>query len=96
MRMLLAQEFQRMRREIDDDQASCRTQKPSRLVDGAGGIVEIVQHLMDGDEIEGIALDRRREDVALPNLRVRNAGLVEIGARTVSISRDMSMPTPRR
>jgi hypothetical protein len=47
----------------------------------AGGIVEIVQHQMDGDEIEGVTLDRRRKDVALPNLGIRNPGLVEIGAR---------------
>ncbi len=45
------------------------------------GCQGIVQHLVDGDEIVGVALHRRRKDVALAHLRVGDAGLVEIGAR---------------
>ena len=71
MRMLVAQEFQRMRREIDDDQPAARPQQARRLADRHAGFVEIVQHLVHGHEIEGIALDRRRIDVALPHLRMR-------------------------
>ena len=81
MRVLVAQELQRVRREIDDDQPSRRAQQPRRLADRQRRIVEIVQHLVDGDEVEAVALDRRRVDVALAHLRMGDAGLVEIGAR---------------
>ena len=36
----------------------------------SGRIVEIVQHLVHGHQIEGVALDRRRVDVALAHLRI--------------------------
>ncbi len=81
MRVLLAQIFFRMRREIDDDQASRRFQRARRLAQRARGIVEIVQHLMQDRQIAGIALDRQRIDVALPQLRIAHARAVEIGAR---------------
>ena len=52
MGVLVAQEFEIVRREIDDQQASARPQQARRLADGAGAVVEEVQHLMDNDDVK--------------------------------------------
>ena len=57
--------------EIDDDQPAARAQRPRRLSQRARRIVEEVQHLMDDDEIVGVALDRRGVDVALAQRTLR-------------------------
>ena len=61
--------------EIDDQQASARPQRARRLAQRARGIVEEVQHLMDDDEVVGVALDRRRVNVALAQQHVAQARL---------------------
>ena len=63
--MLLAQEFVRVRREVDDEQAPARPQRMGGLAHGAAGIVEIVKDLMDDHEVIAIALDGQRIKIAL-------------------------------
>ncbi len=46
-----------------------------------GRIVEEVQHLMDDDEVVAVALDRRRVEVALAQLDVAQARLIDAAAR---------------
>ena len=48
---LLAQEFHLVRRKVDDHEAAGRTQKASGFANGARGIVEKVQDLMQHDDI---------------------------------------------
>ena len=81
MGVLLAQELVRVRGEIDDDQPAGRAQQLRGLADRQPRLVEIVEDLVHGDEVEGVALDRRRVEVALAHLRMGDAGLVEIGPR---------------
>src|SRR5690606_40357040 len=57
--VFLTQELQRMRGEIDDRQLPRRAQQPRCLPDRAARIIEIVQYLVDGHEIETVARDRR-------------------------------------
>ena len=66
MGLRLAQELEAVRREIDHENASARRHEARGLADRAGRIVEVVQHLVDDDEVEGVARERRRIDVALP------------------------------
>ena len=80
MGLRLAQEFEAVRREIDHEKPPAGRDEAGRLADRARGIVEVVQHLMDDDEVEGVARERRRVDVALPQLDAGEAGLLEIGA----------------
>ena len=68
MGLRLAQEFEAVRREIDHEDAPARRHEARRLADRAGRIVEVVQHLVDDDEVEGVARERRRIDVALAQL----------------------------
>ena len=69
MRPLLAQELVPVRRE-----STMRIRPPAaasaRLADGVSRIVEVMKHLVEGDEVEGFALDRKRIDVALADLRM--------------------------
>src|SRR5581483_2028355 len=76
----LAQIFFLMRGEIDDDETPARPQRARRLDQSAGGIVEEVQNLVNDDEIESVALDRRRIDVALAQLHIAQTGLVDARA----------------
>ena len=77
----LAQELELMRSEVDDQQPAAGTEHPRRLGERPLGIVEVVQHLVDRDDIEGVAGERQMVDVAEPHLRIGDAGPVEIGAR---------------
>ncbi len=81
MGLRLAQEFQPVRREIDHQNAPAGRHEARCLADRAGRIIEVVENLMDDDEIEHIARERRRINVALPKLDAGQAGLFEIGAR---------------
>ena len=81
MGMLVAQELEIVRREIDHQQPPGRPQHPRRLLDGARAVVEEVQHLVDDDEIEGIARQRQIVDVALPDAAMTQAGAIEPRAR---------------
>ena len=80
MGVLLAQEFEVVRREIDDQQPAARPQHPRRLADGARAVVEEVQHLMNDDDVERIARQRQVVDVALPHAAILQAGAIEPGA----------------
>ena len=61
MRVLLAQEFEIVRREVDDQQGGRRgAQHARRLADRARAVVEEVQHLMDDDDVERVASARAR------------------------------------
>ena len=51
MRMMRPQELEPMRREIDDQHLAAGLQRPSRLRQHPSGIVEIVQHLVNHDQI---------------------------------------------
>src|ERR1700712_560455 len=74
MRMVGAQAFFQMWREVDDEKAPPRPQGAGCLAQRPRGVVEIVQHLMQDDEIEAVALDREREHVALAQLHIAKAG----------------------
>ena len=81
MRLLLAQLFDRVRREINDDDSPSRAQRRSGFANGARGIVEKMQHLMDDDEIERVAFNRQRINVALTQFDAAQACFGEVGAR---------------
>ena len=65
MGVLVAQEFEVVRREIDHQQPAARPQHARRLADRARAVVEEVQHLVDDDDVEGVARQREIVDVAL-------------------------------
>ena len=70
MGMLVAQEFEIVRREVDHQQPAGRAQHARRFADRARAVVEEVQHLMDDDDVEGIAAaaaDRRCRPAARCN-----------------------------
>ena len=67
-------------REIDDHQTPGRTQQACRFADRGRRLVQIVKHLVHGDQVEAVALDGRRVNVALADLRMRHPCPVEIGA----------------
>src|SRR5215468_4655438 len=75
--IFFTQEFELMRREVDDQQPTLRAQHPSRLPDGTAAIVEKMQHLVNDDDIEGIARYRKVENVALSNAAITDACVVE-------------------
>ena len=96
MGVLLAQEFQLVRREVDDQQPAARAQHARRLADGARAVVEEVQHLMHDDDVEGIvgrAADRRCRPAARCNC-FRPARSSRARASS-SMSSDRSRPRPR-
>ena len=81
MRVLLAQEFEIMRREIDDQQPALRAQRARGFGDRARAVVEEVQHLMDHHDVEGILRHRQLVDVALPHAAMLQPGALEPRAR---------------
>ncbi len=81
MGMLLAQELELVRGEIDHQQPALRTQHARGLADRACAVVEIVQDLMHDHEVEGIARQREVVDVALAHAAMAQPGAVEARAR---------------
>ncbi len=79
--VLVAQEFEIVRREIDDQQPPAGPQHARRLVDRAPTVVEKVQHLVDDDGVERILRQREVVDVALPHAAMAQAGAVKPRAR---------------
>ncbi len=80
MGVLVAQEFEIVRREIDDQQPAAWAEHPCRLADGARAVVEKVQHLMNNDGIERIARQREVINVGVTDAAIFQAGAVEPGA----------------
>ena len=81
MGVLLAQELEIVRREVDDQQAALRPQHARGLADRARAVVEEVQHLMDDDDVERVARQREVVDVALAHAAMLEPGAVEPRAR---------------
>ena len=82
MGMLVAQEFEIMRREVDHQQPAARAQHPGRLADRAAAVVEEVQHLVDDDDVEGIrAAPTRSKMSPWRTLQFLMPGVVEPAAR---------------
>ena len=81
MSVLVAQEFERVRRKIDDDQTAARPQHPRRLGNGGGRPIGIMQHLMDDDRIERRIGERQLVHVPKPDDAVRQTGPLDIDAR---------------
>src|SRR5690242_12682515 len=81
MGMALAQEFERMGGEVNDEQPAARAEYPRCLAKRALGIVEKVQDLVHGDQVEGVAREGQMVDVAEAHLGMTDASPVEIGAR---------------
>ena len=95
MRLGLAQELEAVRREIDDQQAPARGEEPCRLAQGPGRIVEVVQHLVDDDEVEGAAGEGRGVDVALAQLDPGRPAFSRLARATDSMAWLASSPTAR-
>ena len=72
MGIILAQEFQVMRREIGDQQPPARRHHAGGFRDGGPRIVQIMQHLMKQHGIEHIRLARERQAIGVgqPHLRM--------------------------
>lgn len=63
--MLLAQEFQGVGGEINDQQAAALGHQPRGLAHGRSRVGEIVQDLVDHDEIGAVRRQPGAEDVAV-------------------------------
>src|SRR5262249_48643464 len=81
MRVLLAQEFEIVRGEVDYQQPSARTQNAGSLGDGARAVVEKMQDLVDDDDIEGIARQREIVNIAEADAALLQPRAIEPGAR---------------
>ena len=77
MGVLVAQEFEIVRREVDDQQPAARPQHAHRFADGARAVVEEVQHLVNDDDVERIPRQRQIVDVALAHAAILQAGAIE-------------------
>ena len=80
MGVLLAQEFELVRGEVDHQQPPARPQQARRFPNGAPAILQEVQHLMDDHHVEGVAAERKIVDVALPDAAMLEACALKIGA----------------
>ena len=81
MGVLLAQEFQIVRREIDHQQPPLRAQRARGFGDRTRPIIEEVQHLMDHDDIEGILRHRQFVNIALPHAAMLQPDALQPRAR---------------
>src|SRR5690554_4752747 len=69
-----------MRREVDNEKTPAGAEHTGRLRQRPLRVVEIVQYLMDGDDVEGIPPEGQIVDVAQTDLGAGDTGTVEIGA----------------
>ena len=81
MGVLVAQEFERVRRKIDDHQNPARPQHPGRLGDRRGRPVGIMQDLMNHDRVEGRVGQRQLVHVVAADPPVCEPGPFEIDPR---------------
>src|SRR6202042_1910920 len=77
---LVTQEFQIVGGEVDDQEATARTQYACGLAQRAGAVVEEVQHLVNDHDIEAAGRERQIVDVAMTHSTVLQSGTVEAGA----------------
>ena len=77
--MPLAQLLKLMRGKIDDHQPPARLQHARRLDQSAGRLIEIVKHLVDGDEVGRGIWEGQGVDIAVANLNVAVSMRIEIG-----------------
>ena len=80
MGMLVAQEFEIVRREIDHQEAAARPQHARRLAQRAGAVVEEVQHLVNDDHVKSVAWQRQIVDIAVTHGAVFQSGTIQPGA----------------
>jgi hypothetical protein len=80
MGMVAAQEFEQMRREIDDHQHPTGAQHARRLGDRRRRPVGVMQHLMDHHRVERRIGQRQLIHVAEPDHAVRPARPLEVDA----------------
>ena len=78
--MLLAQKFQRVRREIHEDQDAVWPQHSPGFSDRVGGTVGVVQHLVDYDGIERSVRQGQLIHVTKANRPVLETGPLEVDA----------------
>ena len=95
MRLGLAQEFEAVRREIDDEDAPAGRQKLRRLAQRPRRIVEVMQHLMDDDEIERAARRRAARRCRPAGARPRTPARSRLARATDSMAWLASRPTAR-
>ncbi len=77
---VLALEFdQIVRREIDHQDRAARPHHARRLGQRRRWIVGIMQHVMDGHDVEGPSLEGQGVHVALPDIGVLDAASHEVG-----------------
>ena len=68
MGVVVTQLFEAVGSEVGNQQAPARPHHASGLADGGTGVVEIVQHLVDGDEIAGGIGKGQGIDIAMADL----------------------------
>src|SRR5512140_233961 len=81
MRMIDAQELERVRREIDDDETAAGRQNAARLLDDPCRPIGVMQHLMDDDGVEGRTGEWQLIHVALADRAIAQPGALEIDSR---------------
>ena len=81
MRMLIPQEFERVRGKIDDNQTAARPQYPRRLGNAGSRPIGVMQHLVNNRRIKRRIRERHLIHVSQPNDAVRQAGLLDVDAR---------------
>ena len=81
MGVLFAQEFQSVRRKIDEHQNSAGPQYPGRFGDRRGWPVGVMQNLMDHDRVEGPIGQRQLVHVVATDAPIYQPRLFEIDPR---------------
>ena len=83
MLVLLAEEFEGMGGEIDDQQSTALGDQARGFAHGGGGIGEVVQDLMDDHQVGALPRQAGAEDVAMAQLEAFKTGLSHMIARDV-------------
>ncbi len=101
MRIMFAQEFQLVRGEINDQQASTGRKHTHRLANGALGIYEKMQDLMHDDGVGALVAELQIVDIPLAHLRVSDPRAFQLCARVgkhrgVEIQTDTTTETRRK
>ena len=76
----LAQELELVRGEVDNHHTPAGPKRSRRLDHGTAGVVEVMQHLVDRDNVEALAGHRQRIDIAVTHLRIADPGAGKVGA----------------